>query len=266
MSYSGYGHVADSCPLSKTEFTAAATRLNCNVDKFGRNPYTCVPKLDLTALVEFCYNSTVAFYPKGHCLWVQNDGNLNSINCSQFTEGCPKDHYRGNELYKFPACHQINTEHRCFYANPSCPNQTRTFATKDGIIPTTLMNVLNTTTNITSTLTPPVEQGSTDVGVIIGSIVAVVFVLCILLALIFLRRRRKKKEYLSVSREDPEPVHWDKDPEQVEIVHDSELDDKNKDPEQVEIDEDPRLDQFNLSISLAFRSSFLCQLTIIMMK
>ncbi|XP_056017014.1 uncharacterized protein LOC130053659 [Ostrea edulis] len=182
----------DSCPLNKTDFTAAATRLNCSVDKHGRNQYTCVPKFDLTAIVEFCCNSTVEMYPKGHCLWAVGNGHLNSINCSQFTEGCPKDHYRGNELYRFPACSQINTEQRCFYADPSCPNETRTFTTEDGnISPTTLINALNTTTNISSTLTTPREQGFVDVGVIIGSVLSVVIVLGILLAVVIWRCRRR---------------------------------------------------------------------------
>ncbi|XP_056017011.1 uncharacterized protein LOC130053657 [Ostrea edulis] len=229
MSYSGYGHVVESCPLNNTEFTAAATRLNCAVDTNGNNQYTCVPKFDLTAIVEFCYNFTVALYPKGNCLGEIKNGRLDTINCSQFTDGCPNDYYTGNELYRFPACFQLNTEQRCFFADPSCPNKTRTFTTEDGTIPTTLMNVLNTTTNVTNTLTTPVEQGSADVGVIIGSVLAVVFVLCILLAVVVWRWRCRIR-YQSVSREDPKPVHWDKDQKQVEI---------DKDPEQVEIDKDP---------------------------
>ncbi|XP_056017010.1 uncharacterized protein LOC130053656 [Ostrea edulis] len=225
MSYSGYGHVVESCPLNKTEFTVAATRLNCAVDTNGNNQYTCVPKFDLTAIVEFCYNFTVALYPKGNCLGEIKNGHLDTINCSQFTDGCPNDYYTGNELYRFPACFQLNTEQRCFFADPSCPNKTRTFTTEDGTTPTaTLTSVLNTTTNITSTLTTPVEQGSADVGVIIASVLSVVFVLGILLAVVIWRCRRRI--YSSLPGEDPKPVHWDKNQEQVEI---------DKDPEQVEI-------------------------------
>jgi hypothetical protein len=65
MSHAQYGHVVDSCPANETDFAAAATRLNCTEDKFGRNQYTCVPRLDLSAVVEFCYNRTVGIYPKG---------------------------------------------------------------------------------------------------------------------------------------------------------------------------------------------------------
>jgi ABC-type phosphate transport system permease subunit len=56
---------------------------------------------------------------------------------------------------------------------------------------TTLTNTFKITTNITSTFANPVEQGSVDVGVIIGSVLAVVFVLCIALALVYWNRRRE---------------------------------------------------------------------------
>ncbi|XP_056017012.1 uncharacterized protein LOC125674562 [Ostrea edulis] len=219
MSYNLFGHVVDSCPLNQTEFTAAATRLNCTVDTNGRNQYTCVPKFDLTAIIEFCYNYTVALYTKGTCLGEIKNGRLDTINCSQFTEGCPSDNYQGNELYRFPPCFKINTEQRCFYADPSCPNETRTFTTEDGTIPTTtLMTVFNTTTNITSTLNTPVEQGTADVVTIIGSVVAVIlFVICILSAVKYWIRWREKKKYSRVFREDPELVELNKDPERAEI-------------------------------------------------
>jgi hypothetical protein len=64
MSHAQYGHVVDSCPANETEFAAAATRLNCGVDNFGWNKYTCVPKFNLSAIVEFCYDGNVGFYPK----------------------------------------------------------------------------------------------------------------------------------------------------------------------------------------------------------
>jgi hypothetical protein len=65
MTSNRFGNVVDSCPVNETEFAAAATRLNCGVDKFGRNQYTCVPRFDLSAVVEFCYNRTVGIYPGG---------------------------------------------------------------------------------------------------------------------------------------------------------------------------------------------------------
>ncbi|XP_056015762.1 uncharacterized protein LOC125676826 [Ostrea edulis] len=220
MSYRQYGHVVASCPLNETEFTAAATRLNCTVDKYGRNRYTCVPKFDLSAIVEFCYRYTVGIYPKGTCLGTLYNGDLDARRCGQFTEGCPADSYRGTDLYKFPACSQINTEQRCFYADPVCPNETGRFTNEDGTISitsTTLMNVFNTTTNTLSTLTTPVEQRPADVGVTIGIVLPVVFVLCILLAIIVWswRRRRRRRRirrriYSRVPGEDLELSDWER--------------------------------------------------------
>lgn len=72
--------------------------------------------------------------------------------------------------------------------------RTESFTTEDEPIPTgstTLMNAFNTTTNISNTLTTPVEQGSADVGAIIGSVMSVVIVLVIVLAVVFWRRRKR---------------------------------------------------------------------------
>ncbi|XP_061192142.1 uncharacterized protein LOC133200344 [Saccostrea echinata] len=122
MTYRGFGYVVDSCPTSETEFITAATRLNCGVDKYGRNQYTCVPNEDRSALVEFCYGKIVSYYQKGHCLVTFGDGYLDQISCDQFQAGCPEANFRGNDLYKFSACSLINTEKQCFYAELSCPN------------------------------------------------------------------------------------------------------------------------------------------------
>ncbi|XP_056015188.1 uncharacterized protein LOC125673670 [Ostrea edulis] len=222
MFYSGYGDEVDSCPQNRTEFTAAATRLNCTVDKNGYNRYTCVPKLDLKATVEFCYNFTVGFYPKGHCLRVQDDGALNAISCSQFTKGCPTEHYRGSDLYQFPACHQINTEKRCFYANPSCPNQTgsATTAKLDGSFLTdSTPSIFNATTNISSTLSIPVEQGSADTGMVIGIILSVIAIIVVCtLAMVFRKRLWRRYGCKNVTGEesiemdgdiiDPDEEEW----------------------------------------------------------
>ncbi|XP_056015438.1 uncharacterized protein LOC125676813 isoform X2 [Ostrea edulis] len=240
MSYNQYGYVVASCPLNETEFTTAATRLNCTEDKYGRNQYTCVPKLDLSAIVEFCYRYTVGIYPKGICLGALSNGDLDALRCGHFTEGCPANSYIGADLYKFPACSQINKEQRCFYADPACPNETESFTTEDEPIPTgstTLMNAFNTTTNISNTLTTPVEQGSADVGAIIGSVMSVVIVLVIVLAVVFWRRR---KRYSRVPQEEIMLAHLEN--QRAELMKRKMSIDGTEEDQQGSVTKGPRID------------------------
>lgn len=123
MKYKSFGNIVDSCPRSRTERDNAASKLNCGVDKYGRNLYTCVPTADLTAVVEYCFKSTAGLYEKGTCLILVGDGDLDDISCTHFKEGCPKVPFRITDLYQYPACHNINAKDRCFYADPICPDK-----------------------------------------------------------------------------------------------------------------------------------------------
>ncbi|XP_062613936.1 uncharacterized protein LOC134275692 [Saccostrea cucullata] len=174
MTYRGFGYVVDSCPTNETEFISAATRLNCGVDQYGRNQYTCVPNKDTSALVEFCYSKIVGFYQKGHCLLTIGNGALDQISCHHFKSGCPEENFRGTDLYKFSACSRINTEKQCFKADPSC------------------QNTLNTKTSFE-------DQESGDVGTIIG------IILCVLLLLSFsfcpyILEKEEKKEIKKIPK------------------------------------------------------------------
>ncbi|XP_062600474.1 uncharacterized protein LOC134262100 [Saccostrea cucullata] len=175
MSSTDFGYVVNSCPLNKEETSEAATRLKCGEDENGRSPYVCVPVQNLTALVEFCFTKTiVAFYEIGHCLRAVGDGHLDQFSCKNFTEGCPAEHFRSTDLYKYPACHHINTEKGCFVADPFC------YATKNvttGIISTPILGILNISTDHTNYS----ESNNTAVYAELGSIGAVIGVITALL-------------------------------------------------------------------------------------
>ncbi|XP_061177497.1 uncharacterized protein LOC133186291 [Saccostrea echinata] len=168
MSYKGFGYVVDSCPLSKENTTEAATRLNCSVDEHGRSQYVCVPNENLTAIVEFCYTkSIVGLYQDGHCLKTIRDGFLDQISCKNFTEGCPAEHYRSTDLYKYPACSHLNTEDRCFLADPSC-------------------------NSYSNTSKAAIDDGSVNVGVILGVVISILVLMGILVIAFFSWRRWQK--------------------------------------------------------------------------
>ncbi|XP_062570911.1 uncharacterized protein LOC134232929 [Saccostrea cucullata] len=190
MTYRGFGYVVDSCPTSETEFISAATRLNCSEDQYGRNQYTCVPNKDRSALVEFCYSKIVGLYQKGHCLESFGDGFLDQISCNHFQAGCPDENFRGTDLHKFPACSKINTENRCFYADPSCSNRTEINPNNQS---TPVGGIINSTMSILTTETGNVVEESSDAGVIKGSTIFLVLILFLVLAIIFWKRRMSKK-------------------------------------------------------------------------
>ncbi|XP_062615839.1 uncharacterized protein LOC134277529, partial [Saccostrea cucullata] len=178
MKFGSFGYTVDTCPGNKTEYADSATRLGCGVDENGRSQYVCVPNNNRSSLVEFCYNiTTTGLYTKGHCLKVFENGNLDQTSCVKFTHGCPSNHFFLSDLYKFPACHDINPKERCFNADPSCPNIT---FTKE---PSTTAKTERSPPD--KTLPTEAVVGITG-GVIIGVIIAV-------LVVVFILKRWKRK-------------------------------------------------------------------------
>lgn len=59
----------DSCPDSEQQVIQASKNLGCGVDKYGNNQYICVPNLELTNLVEFCYDQTMGIQEGGEKLF-----------------------------------------------------------------------------------------------------------------------------------------------------------------------------------------------------
>ena len=54
-----------TCPKNVTEVEVAATRLKCGIDEHENSQYMCVPNVEKTSLVEFCYNDTFGIRNKG---------------------------------------------------------------------------------------------------------------------------------------------------------------------------------------------------------
>ncbi|XP_056015049.1 uncharacterized protein LOC125676217 isoform X2 [Ostrea edulis] len=190
--------IVESCPANSTEITKASSNLNCSRDKYGNDQYICVPNVNKTALVEFCNNGIMGIVEKGNCLEV-SEGELVKRSCTGFVEGCPEIHYGRNEIYRYPACQRINTDYKCYLADPSCPNKTRQFTTEDtwGSSTASFMTSFefsNTTEKGVYT-TLPTNAGS--VGAIVGGLVAGVVIIgigIVLTVIGFIVWKRRKKQ------------------------------------------------------------------------
>ena len=55
----------DACPENLTTIIKASKRLGCDKDLYGNDKYICLPTVDRSSLVEFCYNGIMGYYEKG---------------------------------------------------------------------------------------------------------------------------------------------------------------------------------------------------------
>ena len=55
----------EACPKNLTKVIEASKRLGCQNDEYGNNQYLCLPNVDNTSLVEFCYGGIMRFQKKG---------------------------------------------------------------------------------------------------------------------------------------------------------------------------------------------------------
>lgn len=55
----------NECPQNHIELKEAQNRLHCVNDKYGRNQYMCLPNVEKTSLVEFCYNGLMGIQVEG---------------------------------------------------------------------------------------------------------------------------------------------------------------------------------------------------------
>ncbi|XP_062603879.1 uncharacterized protein LOC134265676 [Saccostrea cucullata] len=185
----------DSCPSTLDSRNSAAERLNCSLYENKNPSYFCVPNQDKTALLEFCYGEFFGLVQNGHCLYLSTTGYLNQDECNFFTEGCPTSYYLSSNIYKYPRCHQIDKENKCFLADPKCisSSSTRTHA------PTYESYAPNTTTvpyiilNSSSTTKPPT---SGDDGISSGLVAVFLCIFAVivflLLVVVFYKKRREK--------------------------------------------------------------------------
>lgn len=67
----------DVCPKNLTDVIEASKKLGCGNDAYGNNQYLCLPNVNKTSLVEFCYNGTIGFQEKGILLNFISDQEVN---------------------------------------------------------------------------------------------------------------------------------------------------------------------------------------------
>lgn len=107
----------NECPRSKDEFKTAAQRRNCT--KGLR--YLCAPNKYLSSLIEFCTDRKISLYQEGNCVILEGTGDLDHYSCvEKFNSSCPLEFYNDEEIYKYPACLEIDRELRCFSADNGC--------------------------------------------------------------------------------------------------------------------------------------------------
>ena len=58
-----------SCPLNLADVEDGMRRLGCRRDKYGNNQYMCLPNVEKTSLVEFCYDGIMGIQEKGTCIY-----------------------------------------------------------------------------------------------------------------------------------------------------------------------------------------------------
>ena len=55
----------EACPKNLIKVVEASKRLGCKRDEYGNNQYLCLPNVDNTSLIEFCYGGIMGFQKKG---------------------------------------------------------------------------------------------------------------------------------------------------------------------------------------------------------
>ena len=55
----------DVCPKNLTKVIEASRMLGCGNDTYGNNQYLCLPNVNKTSLVEFCYDGLMGLQEKG---------------------------------------------------------------------------------------------------------------------------------------------------------------------------------------------------------
>ncbi|XP_078322841.1 uncharacterized protein LOC144622140 [Crassostrea virginica] len=186
-------HRVSHCPRDEKEWQKASKRLNCSDDVTSpKNRYHCLPIDNLSTLLEFCYNRTRAQVIKGLCMvYVERKNILNHYNCSMFEKGCPDNWYNSNEMYKFPACFEIEPYQNCFKVETSCQPTTRLLTE---VLDTTVSTLHNETSN-----SPAVDtnDGIHNLFAILFGIYLIIQIgFLILISIVAWKKRQRMRERL----------------------------------------------------------------------
>lgn len=117
--------LVNRCPKNEHDVIQSSKRLGCGNDAHGNNQYLCLPNKSKTSLVEFCFQGLMGIVMKGNCLEF-SEGEVIRHSCNQFLFGCPETHFYDYDIYKHPACQNINTEFQCYVLDPNCTAQSNT--------------------------------------------------------------------------------------------------------------------------------------------
>ncbi|XP_062618896.1 uncharacterized protein LOC134280501 [Saccostrea cucullata] len=129
-SYNYDVHPVIKCPENASQWSLASDRLNCTTDDTQKYRYHCMPERGKGRLLEFCYPRVRFPMLPGFCIVLFKNGYMSKnqdTNCSVFTNNsCPNKKYYSDDMYKYPACSQINPQHHCYKFDPSCPPEEQT--------------------------------------------------------------------------------------------------------------------------------------------
>lgn len=170
----------NECPRSKDEFKTAAQRRNCT--KGLR--YLCAPNKYLSSLIEFCTNRQISLYQEGNCVILEGTGDLDHYSCvEKFNSSCPLEFYSDEEIYKYPACLEIDRELRCFAADNGCKK--REFHTTESNLNISKMETVGDET----------FRGASRGWIAIGYIIATAAVLAVIILSWIIFQKRKRGNY-----------------------------------------------------------------------
>lgn len=55
----------EKCPETLTAVNESSKQLNCGIDTYGNNQYMCLPNMEKSSLVEFCYDGIMGIQKEG---------------------------------------------------------------------------------------------------------------------------------------------------------------------------------------------------------
>lgn len=192
-------HRVNSCPeaKNKTAWEEASKRLKCEEKSRKNMLYHCLPSTYLNETIEFCGKLTAV--SEGRCpIYNYENGATvaTSINCSNFTYGCPNPPnppFHSETFYLYPDCLEINKVARCYYAEPNCPREEKRYDPYTVIaeeISTTRSVVLYTTTTAIEKDTSKPK----DIILIVVSVVAVILLAGIIILVFTVRNYQKQSK------------------------------------------------------------------------